>query len=573
MRKSKVRKLRITAKILIPTTILLAVICMTIGYYSYSYISTLLIDIGMEESMMAANIAAGSIDGDLLQLVEPGDSNSREYVSIKMNMNSVKETCGIKYLYTLYTDGSTVFYGIDTDTENPADYGDVFEVAYEEMAPVFSGESLYEDYIDVTEYGHTVSSYLPILNSDGEVVGAVGCDYDAETIVNRLNAVFKNMLIISIGCLLVSILILEIIIRRVSSPIGKVENKIYELVNNEGDLTQKLDIHSGDELELVSNNINQLLEYIRNIMLSILDNSVILKDSSESVVENLNKSQSHLSEVSAAMEQMNAAMEENSASVNRVNEAIQSVHGEIDDINSNALSGSQSSEKIMEKAVDIYTNAKIEQEQAIEQSEDMIKSLREKIEKSKSAELIETLTEDIISITEQTNLLALNASIEAARAGDAGRGFAVVADEIGKLAASSAKTAEEIRNVSVVVLEAVNALAAEAEEMVEFMEKVAMGGYGRLIETSDSYRSDVEHMNELLILFAKKSAQLKKEMDEVKIGVEAINSSVEESAFNVTSVTELATNIAEEVVDIDDLANRNLGIADKLNDEVNRFKL
>lgn len=54
---------------------------------------------------------------------------------------------------------------------------------------------------------------------------------------------------------------------------------------------------------------------------------------------------------------------------------------------------------------------------------------------------------DIEDIASQTNLLALNASIEAARAGEAGKGFAVVADQIGKLAADSANSAVNTREL------------------------------------------------------------------------------------------------------------------------------
>ena len=36
----------------------------------------------------------------------------------------------------------------------------------------------------------------------------------------------------------------------------QVNAKIYDLVHNEGDLTQKLDVRSGDALELIAGNVN-----------------------------------------------------------------------------------------------------------------------------------------------------------------------------------------------------------------------------------------------------------------------------------------------------------------------------
>ena len=572
--KQKTRKISIRLQILIPVSAVIILLCLVLGVSSYQHISEGLVGMGVEEADMASAIALKVIDGDLVGGIVPGGEESEEYQMLLVTMRDIQESCGIAFLYTLYTDGQQVFYGVDTDdTSGHRMIGDLFEVSYEELADVFRGASYVQDYIDSTEDGDLVSVYKPISNSNGVIVGVLGCDYDASSVVARQNSILKQVVGIAVICLVIALFILSLVVGKIMRGLNRVDKKIYDLIHNEGDLTQKLDINTGDEMELIANNVNTLLEFIRKIMLNIAGNSTELRDSSQKVVHSLTDAELSISDVSATMQEMSAAMEETNASLTQVKDSIDQMYEAIGIISSNANEGKESSNETMTRAGQIYETAQKERERAKILARDMAASVNEKIEKSRAVEEIRTLTENILTITEQTNLLSLNASIEAARAGEAGRGFAVVAGEIGKLASDSAGAASRIQAVSDEVIMAVNELAQKAEEMLSFLDKTAMNGYEKLLETSDNYRNDVGNMNTMMQDFANESEQLRNNMDYIKDAMAAINIAVEESAKGVVNVTEMAVDLTNNVGDIEKEASSNMNIVGELNTEVGRFKL
>ena len=573
-KKNKPRKMGIRGKIILASAVSLQLLVSVIGIQSYTYFKNELVKMGVEEAATAAKISAKQIDGDVLKDLKPGDEASDEYQQILQQLRALKEDCNIKYLYTIYLDGNNLYYGVDSDESAPeSNIGDEYEEPYEDYKDVFNGKSYLQSYICSTEYGDTISAYEPIYDSNHQVVAVLGSDYNAEKIVAQ-SAKGRNVIIITglVG-LAATIIMLTLVLRAIMRGISSVNNKLYELVHSEGDLTQTLNIKTGDEMEVMADNVNQLLKYIREIMKNIATNSINLYDSTKVVLDDINDSGGHIEDVSATMEEMSAAMEETTASLERVNETVVDIYTRINTISEEASAGNISTNQIKKKAQQIHRKAESEQQQATLLAKDIEASVKEKIHRSKSVEEINVLTENILQITEQTSLLALNASIEAARSGETGRGFAVVASEIGNLASSSAESAEQIRQVSNMVISAVEDLAAEAERMITFMKETAMEGYQKLLDTSDGYANDADEIHKVIEKFANESGEIEIAMDQIKEAVQAVSIAVEENTKGVCNTAELSTNLSRNMENIEKKACTNMSIAQQLENEVNKFKL
>lgn len=574
MNKGKIRTRRLTirAKILIPSIIIVVLVCGLMGYNSYMRFEKSMVRMGVEEADMAATIVVDSLDANLVSEVTVGSEGTQVYQNLQGDLRKKQKACGIAFLYTLYTDGKKVYYGVDSD-EDAAKVGDEFADSYAELESVFGGKEYIQDYIDHTEDGDLITVYKPIEDNAGKVVAILGCDYDASSIAAELQKAVVRTLQIGCICLILAILILTIIVSRITKGLMQVNAKIYDLVHNEGDLTQKLDVRSGDELELIAGNVNELLAYIRKIMIGISSGSMRLMSSSRKMVDHLSSADESITDVSATMQEMSAAMEETTSSLNQITEAIDEIYSSVERIAGNADAGKVSSQEMESRASGANDAAAEGEKKANIETEKMAASLNEKIAKSKSVEQIEILTSNIIEITEQTNLLALNASIEAARAGEAGRGFAVVADEIGKLAGNSADAAAKIRQVSAEVIQAVDELAEGSQQMIEFVRNSTEEGFGGLVATSENYATDANAMRAMMEQFAQTAEELRSTMDGIRESISAVNIAVEESAKGIAGVSESSVQLTGNVNDIQSEASDNNGIAEDLATEVGKFKL
>jgi methyl-accepting chemotaxis protein len=200
-------------------------------------------------------------------------------------------------------------------------------------------------------------------------------------------------------------------IRSITRPLNSAVQSANAMAN--GDLTQRVEVNSKDEIGQMMAAMKTMSEKISNVIHEIKSSADNIASASEQVSATAQSISQATNEQAASVEETSASVEQMSASINQNAE------------NSKVTDG------IAGKAA---TDAN-EGGSAVKDTVVAMKSIADKI----------SIIDDIAY---QTNLLALNAAIEAARAGEHGKGFAVVAAEVRKLAERSQVAAQEIGEVA-----------------------------------------------------------------------------------------------------------------------------
>lgn len=394
------------------------------------------------------------------------------------------------------------------------------------------------------------------------------------------NAAIERTILLTIISAVVFVIVVAIIMVLVSSLISRPAKKagdqlthiIESLERNQGDLTERIPVHSKDEIGVLAGGINDFLETLQRLMRKIKDEADKMQSSVATMNNGVVHSNANAENVSAVMEELAASMQEVSATVEQLNNNTGQIMGVMENVSAGMQDGNRLVEEIKERATTIK-NSTGEKEKNIQyMMEQKQTDVLAAIEESKRVEDIDHLTQDILEIASQTNLLALNASIEAARAGEAGKGFAVVADEIRVLADNSRQTANDIQVISKNVVAAVERLVQNANDLIRFMQEDVTEDYKGFGDAADTYYDDAKRMEAIVGAFKDNAEQLQQTMKEMSDSINGISNAMSESA---EGVTEAASNVGELVTTISGIkaeAANNMDISQQLQSEVDKFR-
>jgi len=315
-----------------------------------------------------------------------------------------------------------------------------------------------------------------------------------------LDSAREDALLTTVGFVVFGIALVLVVLRLLYRPILQLKETVVSLSQGNGDLTQRLDVKSDDDLGQIANGINLFIESLQNMMLEIQaasshlqSNVAALKTQAD---DNTTILQSHVTEteqVVTAVEEMNSTAE--SVAVNAAE----------------AAQFTQEANLTSEKSKVIVNQAQITVAALINDVDAAASNVQRMSDETQS---INAILNVIGEIAEQTNLLALNAAIEAARAGEQGRGFAVVADEVRNLASRTKASTTEIE-------EALEQLLLGNKSMVEAMDNTKLrcqetangaSDVATSLETMNNYVSEINDLSTQIATAAEEQSSVTQEV-------------------------------------------------------------
>ena len=289
---------------------------------------------------------------------------------------------------------------------------------------------------------------------------------------------------------------------------------------------------------------------IKSILKTVQESSGRINGMTGEVLKRTQASRQSAAGLSSLAGQLSSTFQEVARNVSDINDSAGIVRQEVQAIAEECSDITAYTAQMNARADDMQQSAQSSAETTGAKTEEILSSLNDAIEKSKSVNQIKNLTGDILAIAQQTRLISLNASVEAANAGTAGKGFAMVAREVRDLSNSTQETAGRIQAINDVVTASVHNLSENARQLIDYMSQSVLKEFQAFVESGSQYKEDAAHIRRIMDDFHGQTQRLKDSMSGIADSIGTIDEAIDESASGIAGMAGNTRSLAADMEDI-----------------------
>ena len=404
-------------------------------------------------------------------------------------------------------------------------------------------DQMFEGEAGTFDYGEKKVLYTTNSTTGWKLAGVLMTD----EIKKAAAPIFNKTGIVLLVSYLIGAILVFFVIKSILKPINQLKVQAQNIQN--GDLTQKTDIKTKDEIGQLGLAFNEMQDSLRAMVQKMEQNAELVAASAEQLTASADQTSVVTEHVSGAIQEVASSTETQTNRVSQNIQALQRVSEGVHQITESSSVVSKLAQHTSDQADiggQVVSNTVMQMssiQTSVEESNLIIQSL---YERSKQVSSILTAVTDI---ADQTNLLALNAAIEAARAGEHGRGFAVVADEVRKLADQSQNSVKEI-------LEIVQGIQEDTKLSVDIMAQVK-GNVQEGVNISQEAIEKFDRINESMKEMNPQMARASSIVQEIQKALGVLNTSSEELSFvaeeNAKAAEEVAASTEEQLASMEEI--------------------
>lgn len=285
-------KIKLLSKFILSLCVVGLLLTFSVSLFSYITSKSYLQNLFAERVMTNSKAIATMLDvEDVKKILAPEGDKTPEYEQMYNLFNKLKKEGEITYLslvvpsedsVTFYIDalveemgddpasqlpyGTSVLYTDAANPNDPADYEKYITIwnAYKE------NKGLDDPIVTDNSYGYNYTGVSVVLDENGKAIAEIQYILDMSAVRSYLFSILNTMIVICFALIGVVILVYIVFVRNmVTKPIGKLTKFTEEITRTNSFENQKIDIHTGDEIESLSQSFNfmlaELTEYIANL--------------------------------------------------------------------------------------------------------------------------------------------------------------------------------------------------------------------------------------------------------------------------------------------------------------------